>query len=601
MVTCENLKREHNRDEDVEKRSRYSLDRFRERDKYVAVVSVVRVGSWLLAMTRSSPDGSLDPLIFLGLDFGTQSVKCIFCEIQPLEEAAAGEERRKKVLSKILLTGKSNPLQIIQPQDGYAEQDPLLWIHAMKEAIENAFLSQDQDTADFIRNHVHAIGVSGQQHGLVALDADDKIIRPCMLWCDTRADLEAIELSKISGRSIPPGFTAPKILWMLRHEPTNFDRAEKFLLPHDFINYYLSGNEVFAMECGDASGTGLIDFSTRDWDHKTIDFIHPSLRRKLPNSLSPADKPIGYIHPRIAMELGISNNGNVATISIAPGCGDNAMTILGIAAVSNFSSSSAPPLLISLGTSGTIMQTSSVPMVDPNGNVALFGDATGQWLSLICLQNCSMVPDEILNSYIASHQPSNATSSSLRSRLISLATEVSPGSEGITLLPYFSSGGERTPNWPQASGCFIGLRHGHLQQHELLYRAALEAVTYSLLRGYRDLTLLSSSCSSSTSSTGGICVVGGGAQNVFWKQLIADIFELPVTSPHPEIGNHAAAIGAAVQAIATSQGIPFESIAIQSEEEVQRYLPLQTEESTEAYRRGYERHVRYSNLLFGER
>jgi xylulokinase len=462
---------------------------------------------------------------------------------------------------------------------------------------------------------VKAIGVSGQQHGLVALDAEDKIIRPCMLWCDTRANLEATELSIFSGRSIPPGFTGPKIMWMLRHEPTNFERAEKFLLPHDFINYYLSGNEVFAMECGDASGTGLIDFSTRDWDHKTIDFIHPTLHQKLPTTLSPADKTIGFIDSKIATELGISNNGNTETIKIAPGCGDNAMTILGISAVSNSSSpsspSSAPPLLISLGTSGTIMMTSSAPMVDPNGSVALFGDATGRWLSLVCLQNCSMVPDEIFNSYVASSQPSNATPpssqtsiSSLRSRLISLATEVSPGSEGVTLLPYFSSGGERTPNWPQASGCFLGLRHGHLQQHELLYRAALEAVTYSLLRGYQDLAQLSSSSSNSASSApvcGEICVVGGGAQNALWKQLIADIFELPVTSPHPEIGNHAAAIGAAVQAMATSEEIPFESIGIRSEEEVQRYLPRLTEAATEAYRRGYERHVRCSNLLFGER
>jgi xylulokinase len=555
----------------------------------------------------------MDREIYLGIDFGTQSVKCVFCELLPCD---AQEDQQKNSLltsGKILLTGKSDPLEVIQSQDGYAEQDPLLWIKAMKEAIANALT---QDPTQTIRNHVKSIGISGQQHGLVALDAEDNIIRPCMLWCDTRAKLEAVELSSFSGRSIPPGFTAPKMQWMLRHEPTNFERAVKFLLPHDYINYYLSGNQIFAMECGDASGIGLIDFSTRDWDHKTIDFIHPTLRTKLPSTLSPADKTIGSVDPQIAMELGISNNG---TIQIAPGCGDNAMTILGISAVSNSSTATAtsssptPPLLISLGTSGTIMLTSSVPMVDPNGSVALFGDATGQWLSLVCLQNCSMVPDEIFNSFLTSNQRSNASSasispeesvSSLRAQLIALASEVSPGSEGITLLPYFSSGGERTPNWPQASGCFLGLRHGHLQQPQLLYRAALEAVTYSLLRGYRDLSQLSASSSSSPSAAqvcGVICVVGGGAQNALWKQLLADIFELPVTSPHPEIGNHAAAIGAAVQAIATSRGIPFASVAIRSEEEVQRYLPRLTEATAEAYRRGYERHLRYSNLLFGER
>lgn len=534
---------------------------------------------------------------YLGIDFGTQSVKCVICEFMRCSDDQNHHH------GKIILTGKSSALDVHQEQDGYAEQDPLQWISAMKEAINNAL---KQDETNTIRNKIAAISISGQQHGLVALDKENNIIRPCMLWCDTRASLEAKDITNFSGRSIPAGFTAPKIMWMIKHEPENFHRTDKFMLPHDYINYYLTGYKIFTMECGDASGTGLIDYSTREWDHKSLNYIHRDLHTKLPSNLTPPGQCIASIDPNIAMELGISNEGNFYTIILAPGCGDNAMTILGISSVSyadeDSRGSATNPLLVSLGTSGTIMLTSPIPLIDPNGNVALFSDATGQWLSLVCVQNCSMVPDEILNSFIASQYHLDAskveTVSSLRADLIARASKVPAGCEGVTLLPYFSSGGERTPNWPQSSGCFLGLRHGHLQQPELMYRAALEGVTYSLYRGYQELIKLSNPANDGKFQLcDEICIVGGGAQNLFWKQLIADIFQLPVSSPAPEIGNHAAAIGAAVQAMATFNSIPFESIRIVSHEEMIRYNP--TDRDSEGYCRGYERHVRFSNLLFG--
>jgi xylulokinase len=559
--------------------------------------------------------------VYLGIDFGTQSVKCVFCEL----EERCNDSPQQHQTARILLTGKSQQLDVIQTQEGYAEQDPSLWIRAMKEAIANAL---DNDKTQSIRDRVKSIGISGQQHGLVALDSENQIIRPCMLWCDTRAISEATTISNFSGRSIPPGFTAPKIMWLLAHEPNNYHRTDKFMLPHDFINFYLSGYQTFSMECGDASGTGLIDFSTREWDRRSIDFIHPHLHTKLPSALTAPDQRIGLVSREIARELGISFHGDLESIILAPGCGDNAMTILGISAVTNsthvsssHSSNSekpaSPPLLISLGTSGTLMLTSSLPMIDPKGSVALFGDATGRWLSLVCLQNCSMVPDEILNTFISTSSsgqsseapmiPSHETISSLRARLISLASAVSPGCDGLTLLPYFSSGGERTPNWPQSSGCFIGLRHGHLQQPELLYRASLEGVTFSLFRGYQELKQLADSLTptagvdqlSPLPPLREICVVGGGAQNQLWKQMIADVFNLPVCSPTPEIGNHAAAIGGAVQAMAIATGLPFESFGVLSGEAMQMNLPTLTEAERESYQRAYERHVHLSNLLFG--
>ena len=539
--------------------------------------------------------------VYLGIDLGTQSIKCIFIEL--IDNI---NENNSEKIGKIILKGQSSSFDVISEKNGYAEQDPSLWITGLKEALSNAF--QVDNT---IKNRIRAISVSGQQHGLVSINREGNVIRPCMLWCDTRAEIEAKDITNFSGRYIPPGFTAPKIMWMINHEIENYELTDNFMLPHDYLNFYLSNKIIFSMECGDASGTGLIDYNTKDWDHKSINFIHSTLQNKLPIKLLEPRSILGYVDEIIARELDISYHNNYQNILITPGCGDNAMTMLGMSSISNTNelfSSSNSRLLISLGTSGTLMLTSQDPIIDSSGGVALFADATGNWLSLVCIQNCTMVPEEIFLtvSSTLSLDSSNVDKNNQRSTLIDLASLESPGCNGLTLLPYFSSGGERTPNWPNSTGCLIGLRHGYLQRSGLLYRAALEGVTYALYRGFNHLQEIfqqqqqqqNSNNNPNQLSYNEICVVGGGSNNILWKQIISDIFQLPVISYDSEISNNAAAIGAAVQAIAIITGVPFFNVQIQNNHQNFKNIPNLDEESQMNYKYGYERHVRVSNLIF---
>lgn len=432
--------------------------------------------------------------VYLGIDVGTQSVKTVLYSMN----ATGGRV--------VHATGFSNPIPINNLENGYIEQNPSDWIVALHESVAKTFEGRWN-----MVSLLAAIGVSGQQHGLVTVGSDDEIVRPCMLWCDTRAEKEAAELTDVSScdAPIPAGFTGPKLLWLKRHEPENFHKTVKVMLPHDYINYYLSGCTVHVMERGDASGTGLLHSSGLYFDRELLEYIDATLHLKFPKTkLKSPNEMIGKVASSVASTLFQSDHyqyiqtGKV--IYLSPGSGDNAMSALGVGASVPGSS-----LVVSLGTSGTLFTCHSRRLTDASGVVAPFCDATGNWLPLTCIQNCGLVCEEIRVSI------SDSCAGVLSvNEITEVACREPIGCEGVVVIPYFSSGGERTPNWPHASGGMLGLRSGHLNRPGLLYRAALESICFALYRGYLKMQAIGLH-----SSFKELQVVGGGAENELWCQV----------------------------------------------------------------------------------
>lgn len=422
-------------------------------------------------------------------------------------------------------------------------------------------------------------------------------------------------------------------MWLKKNEPENYRRTVKIMLPHDYLNYYLSGCTVHAMERGDCSGMGgLFSPTSNTWDTELMHFISADLPTKLPSSIADPHTAIGFVsedvmrelfsgytHSRLDEDSASRSKLRRTAVLLAPGCGDNAMGTLAVTSLVTpplslsteavggsevFSDAvcvSTPPLILSLGTSGTLSTLSPSPLIDPSGAIAPFCDSTGNFLPLICIQNCTLVPEEVRKTF-----PDLS-----RDAITALAALEPPGCEGVLVLPYFSEGGERTPNWPDASGCFLGLRHGHLQRPGLLYRAALESVAFSLLRGYRRMVQHGLSTSSSPKEKGRegsnttISLVGGGSKNLLWRQIIADVFQVSVEVHNPQVMASASAVGAALQATAISLGVQVGKVSLVLEERDNSkqsvYVhPTRDAETKRMYEEAFKRHVSISNSLFGK-
>ncbi|KAG2486961.1 hypothetical protein HYH03_014458 [Edaphochlamys debaryana] len=433
----------------------------------------------------------------LGVDVGTQGLKAVVYDMKS---------------HAVLAKGSSAYGILPSPVPSRAEQDPATWLQALREAVGAAL--QGLDPA-----RVAALAVSGQQHGLVVLDGEGQVLRPCKLWCDTESAAEAEQLSAKLGWKLVPSFTATKVLWLKRNEPDVYDRTATVLLPHDYVNLYLTGRKV--MECGDASGTGLMDIPGRRWDAAAVAAVDERLGGLLPPLVDEPNRAIGTLQPSAAADLGLP-----AGALVGPGSGDNAMSALGAGAAS------AGAVVVSLGTSGTIFAKSPTPVLDPSGLVCPFADATGAFLPLLCTLNCTRLPEEVREAFGLSH-----------AELTALAEREPPGCGGATWLPYLI--GERTPCWPHASGALLGLRPGCLRPG-LLYRAALEGATLSLLSGFRRMV------AAGLAPGGRLRLVGGGARNPLWRQIVADAFGMEVVLPAEA---DSAALGAALQAAAIAEGV----------------------------------------------
>jgi xylulokinase len=427
-----------------------------------------------------------DDAQYLGLDVGTQGTKALAID-------AAGRVLARASRTYGLLPGL--PL-------GAAEQHPHTWREAVRGCC--AELLADPRVA---RERIAALGVSGQQHGCVLVDDRGEVLRPAKLWCDTSTAAEAAELR------VPAGFTASKVLWTARHEPEIWARTAHVLLPHDWINYELTGELV--AEAGDASGTGWFDARARNWDRAAAERIDARLFERLPRLIG-AGSPSGRVSARGAALTGLAEG-----VLVASGGGDNMCSAIGAGAVE-------PGIgVLSLGTSATIFGCATQPVHDHSGLIAAFCDSAGQWLPLLCVMNATGVLEEVRAAFGASH-----------GELSRAASEIPIGCNGVTFVPFLQ--GERVPNLPLASGSLHGLRAGSLQRG-VLYRAALEGVALNLAWGLERMR-------GAGFAARELRLVGGGAKNALWQQILADALEaLILPLEEPETG----ALGAALQALWT--------------------------------------------------
>jgi xylulokinase len=436
--------------------------------------------------------------LFIGIDSGTQSVKAVVLDLEA-----------RKVIAEARA-----PHRLIEGLPvGHMEQHPQEWVAALDQVIGEVAAKID-------RARVRGIGVSGQQHGFVPLDARGDVIRPAKLWCDTSTTAECALITKKlggpkaairkTGNQILPGFTAPKILWLKRHEPANYARLRHVLLPHDYLNFHLTGN--YTMEFGDASGTALMDVRRRAWSQDALRAIDKNLGDWLPVP-GESHEAAGTLRTELAAKYGLG-----ADVIVSAGGGDNMMGAIGTGNV-------APGVITaSFGTSGTIYAYAAKPVVDPQGEIAAFCSSTGGWLPLLCTMNVTTVTEQVRALFGFDHAALEA------------AVAAAPaGAGGLVLLPYFA--GERTPNVPEGSGVLVGLNNRTLNPGHLA-RASMEGVTMGMNYGLRRLAVLGVKAKE-------IRVTGGGAKSAVWRQLMADIFGVPVVAMVEDEG---AALGGALQA-----------------------------------------------------
>jgi xylulokinase len=439
--------------------------------------------------------------LLIGIDSGTQSTKAL------VVDARSG---------KVCGSGSASYGLIAGLPAGAKEQDPETWRAALVKSVKLA-LKEAKATA----GEVVAISVSGQQHGFVPMDKSGAVIRPAKLWCDTTTTAECDEITqalggakgaiRAVGNAVLPGFTAPKILWLRKNEPENYARLATVLLPHDYLNWWLTGGMF--MEFGDASGSALMDVRKRRWSEAAIQAIDPELSGKLP-TLSSSDQPAGQLRAEAAKALGLN-----AGVLVAAGGGDNMMGAIGTG------NTRQGVVTASFGTSGTIYACSERPVVDPAGEIAAFCDSTNRWLPLLCTMNVTVATEMVRKDFDLDHAAFEKA-----------AAKAPAGSDGLVLLPYLE--GERTPNIPDGTGVFLGVRPATFDAPHFA-RATMEGVTMGMNYGLRRLAELGVSAKQ-------VRATGGGAKSKLWRQIMADVFQAEVVTLEVSEG---AAYGAALQAL----------------------------------------------------
>ncbi len=439
-------------------------------------------------------------MIFLGIDCGTQSTKTIALDWES---------------GRILASAQKSYGFVPNLPPGAMEQHPKDWIDAAEQSIGEVI-----NTLGGRKEEIRGIGVSGQQHGLVVLDGEDRVVRPAKLWNDTTTSGQCDQITdhfggpagviSLVGNTMRTGYTAPKILWLRQNEPENWEKTRSVLLPHDYLNFWLTGAK--RMEFGDASGTALLDVKTREWSTQVVDYIAEDLSEKLPQLL-PSTASHGTLRRNLCEKWGLTN-----TPLVSAGGGDNMMAAIGTGNIQ------PGVVTASLGTSGTLFAFSTAPIIDPEGEVAAFCDSTDNWLPLICTLNLTLVTEHIRKSFGWDY-----------AQLEDQIRSVPVGCDGLLLLPYLT--GERTPDLPNGTGVFHGLTLTNFTAPHLA-RAAFEGVTLGLgygLERFRELGLHPAE----------IRLTGGGSNSRLWRQMCADVFGVPTVCLQSGEG---AGLGGALQA-----------------------------------------------------
>ncbi len=425
---------------------------------------------------------------FIGLDLGTSSLKAILIDA-----------------SQRILAEHSVALNVQRAHDGWSEQDASDWEIAAVEALSALASKADCST-------LAGIGLSGHMHGATLVGADDRPLRPCMLWNDTRSHAEAKEFDTkpqfraISGNIVFPGFTAPKVEWVRRNEPEIFAKISKILLPKDYLRLFLTGE--YASEMSDAAGTSWLDTGKRDWSDELLSACHLS-RAQMPR-LVEGSEVSGQLRPALAEKLGLP------VVPVAGGAGDNAAAGIGAGVIEDGQA------FLSLGTSGVLFAANDAYRADPETAVHSFCHALpARWHQM----------GVILAATDALEWLSRLTGQSAAALTADLGELQAPSRS--LFLPYL--GGERTPhNDASIRGQFLNL--DHVTDAKEAARAVLEGVSFAF-----------ADCNDALAATGtnirSALALGGGSRSAYWLDALATVLGFPLELPHD--GEFGAALGAA--------------------------------------------------------
>ena len=436
--------------------------------------------------------------VVIGLDLGTGGVRAIALSLQG---------------QLIAQTTRSYPL--LTPQPGWTEQNPTDWIEASLDALSEL-------TQRLNENQAIALGLSGQMHGMVPLDADGRAIRPAILWNDQRTSkaVDAIEttigrqeLIQRTGNPAITGFQLPKVLWLRAEEPQAYAQLRRVLLPKDYLGYVLTGEAV--TEPSDASGVGCLNLAQRQWDADILNAIQ--LDRALFPCIVESTAIAGQLKAEIAERIGLP-----AGLPIVTGGGDNAAAAIGL----GISASHLNRGSLSIGTSGVIFIPCDRPIPDPAGRVHLFCHADGGYHLL----GVTLAAGGALRWYRDTFAPQIAFTDLMAMAALSL-----PGARGVLFLPHLA--GERSPHLdPNTRGAWVNLSLAHTQAD--LVRAVLEGVAYSLRTAMEIM--------SEVTPVHQLLATGGGARSHTWLQILADVLQTELIAPQAAAG---AAYGAAILAM----------------------------------------------------
>jgi len=438
--------------------------------------------------------------LFLGLDVSTTGAKALL-----INEKGG------------VVSSATAPLTLSAPHPLWSEQDPRDWWIGIAKSIRQA-LAQ----AGVSGSAVTAIGLTGQMHGLVLLDAQGEVLRPAILWNDQRTGAQCDEirsrlgkqrLIQITGNDALTGFTAPKILWVQQNEPEIYARARHILLPKDYIRYQLTGD--YAMDKADGSGTILFDLKNRNWSTEVLAALEIPANWLPPTFEGPA--VTGYVSAPAAAETGLAQG-----IPVVGGGGDQAAQAVGVGAVQ-------PGIIaLTLGTSGVVFASTESPLIEPEGRLHAF---------------CHAVPDRwhfmgVMLSAAGSLQWYRDTLAPGVNfdTLVNEAGDIKAGSEGLLFLPYLT--GERTPYPdPLVRAAWVGLTVRHTRAH--MTRAVLEGVAFGIKDSFRLIL------QAGLGSIEQVRISGGGAKSELWRQIMADVLGVELVTVNTTEG---AAYGAALLA-----------------------------------------------------
>lgn len=445
----------------------------------------------------------------LGIDLGTSGTKAVLFHRDGRIIAADSQE-----------------YPLYQPRNGWAEQEPEDWWEAAVKTIRGVL-----ETSGIQPGAIAGIGISGQMHGLVMLDAEGAVLRRSIIWADQRTGAECEEINRLVGAkriiditANPPltGFTASKIMWVKKHEPDLYARCRHILLPKDYLRYRLTG--VFATEVSDASGMQLLDVPGRKWSQEVLGAL--AIDRALLAEVYESPEITGYISAEASRITGLSEK-----TAVVGGAGDNAAAAVGMGVVEDGRA------FTTIGTSGVVFAHTDNLLIDPKGRVHTFCCAVpGAWHVMGVMQSAGLSLQWLRNNFCQAEMQAAEAMGKDPYTLMNAAIQKSPiGANRLLYLPYLM--GERTPHLdPDCRGAFIGLSAMHTRRD--MMRAVMEGVTYGLKDS---LTVLAGM---------GVCpsemlACGGGAKSPLWRQMLADMFGLPVRTA---LSSEGAALGVAILA-----------------------------------------------------